>query len=90
MKRGKGDLEGNQSSDFLSAMGLLELELHKTGGEVLIGGLEVVAVGRAFKLVQDRCLGMTLGLGYYSEQAQESQHHYFKVGDLIENFPVSL
>ena len=64
MKRGKGDLEGNQSSQFLDSMPKLESALYKIGGDVLIPGLQLVAVGQAMKKVQDSCLGMDLIPGW--------------------------
>ena len=60
MKRGKGDLEGNQSSSFISSMPQLEQELQKFDGDIHINGLQLVAVGKAFGKVQESCLGMDL------------------------------
>ena len=64
MKRGRSALEGNQARAFIKAIPILEREFYKIGGELLLGGLEVVSVGQGFNLVIESCLGMELLPGW--------------------------
>ena len=60
MKQGRPALEGNQCNAFLQKTDKLEQDLLREGGDITIKGLPFVVALRAFKKLQEGCLGMEL------------------------------
>ena len=73
-------MDGNSSRDFLNSLPSLELELKKKGEGILIEGLKVVEVGRAFKKVKETCLGMNLQPGW--EEAIKAFSRVYRQSDM--------
>ena len=60
MKQGRSALERNQCNKFLLRTDTLERDLLAIGGEVAVKGLPFVNAFRAFKDVQESCMGLEL------------------------------
>lgn len=58
--QGGHSLEGNQSSDFLKKIDLLERALLKEADHIKLSGMPYIGVFRALRAVQVACFGLEL------------------------------
>ena len=57
-------MEGNQSSDFLKKIDLLERSLLKEADDIKLSGMPYIEVFRALRAVQVACFGLELEADY--------------------------